>query len=143
MYKIIDTEGNTYCLYKYEKENEFEKMIVQNALSIFGRDGIYFDIKKKIGLSKKGATIPDGYFLDLTFHNDPKLYLVEIELNSHTFMDISASRFCVLEFHRKPINIKLSSTCLLILKIVMKRKQFLLTFSISQSFQIKMSCLIK
>ena len=32
---------------------------------------------------KKGATIPDGYFLDLTFHNDPKLYLVEVELNSH------------------------------------------------------------
>ena len=41
------------------------------------------DIKKLIGTPKKGATIPDGYYLDLTFHNDPRLYLVEVELNSH------------------------------------------------------------
>lgn len=58
-------------------------MIVQNVDKIFGSNGIYFDVKKLIGTPKKGATIPDGYLLDLTFHNDPKLYLVEVELNSH------------------------------------------------------------
>lgn len=83
MYKIVDGKGKTYSQYTYTQESEFEKMIVANIDSIFGKDGIYFDIKKLIGKPKKGATIPDGYYLDLTFHTDPRLYLVEVELNSH------------------------------------------------------------
>ena len=83
MYKIINESGEVYTQYKYLKEVDFEKMIVANSDKIFGSNGIYFDIKKLIGTPKKGATIPDGYFLDLTFHNDPRFYLVEIELNSH------------------------------------------------------------
>ncbi len=83
MYKIIDESGAVYTLYNYENEAAFEAMIVENANAIFGKDGIYFDFKKRIGKPKKGAAIPDGYYLDLTFHNDPKLYLVEVELQSH------------------------------------------------------------
>lgn len=83
MYKIIDESGAVYTQYTYTKETEFERMIVSHAATIFGACGIYFDIKKLIGKPKKGATIPDGYFLDLTFHDDPRLYLVEVELNSH------------------------------------------------------------
>lgn len=83
MYKIINDSGDIYTQYTYLKEDEFEKMIVDHSASIFGSAGIYFDIKKLIGTPKKGATIPDGYYLDLTFHNDPRLYLVEVELNSH------------------------------------------------------------
>ena len=83
MYKIIDENNEVYSQYTYKKEADFERMIVENAETIFGKDGIYFDIKKKIGVNKKGATIPDGYYLDLTFHNAPCLYLVEVELNSH------------------------------------------------------------
>ena len=81
--RIIDESGTVYTQYVYSKETDFEKMIVENSDKIFGSTGIYFDIKKLIGTPKKGATIPDGYFLDLTFHNDPRLYLVEVELNSH------------------------------------------------------------
>lgn len=83
MYKIIDESGAVYTQHTYAKESDFERMIIDHAETIFGSEGIYFDIKKLIGTPKKGATIPDGYFLDLTFHNDPKLYLVEVELNSH------------------------------------------------------------
>lgn len=83
MYKIIDDSNSVYTQYLYSKEADFEKMIVGHAKQIFGASGIYFDFKKLIGTPKKGAAIPDGYFLDLTFHNDPRLYLVEIELNSH------------------------------------------------------------
>lgn len=83
MYKIIDEIGNIYVHHTYVKEADFERMIVANSATIFGEAGIYFDIKKLIGTPKKGAAIPDGYFLDLTFHNDPRLYLVEVELNSH------------------------------------------------------------
>ena len=83
MYKIVDETGNVYTQHTYTKELDFERMIVANATTIFGETGIYFDIKKLIGTPKKGAAIPDGYFLDLTSHNDPRLYLVEVELNSH------------------------------------------------------------
>lgn len=83
MYKIIDESGTTYTLYQYENESKFEAMIINHVNAIFGEDGIYFDIKKLIGKPKKGATIPDGYYLDLTFHNNPRLYLVEVELQKH------------------------------------------------------------
>ena len=83
MHKIVDEKGKTYNLYSYGLESEFEEMVVANVDAIFGKDGIYFEIKKLIGKQKKGATIPDGYYLDLTFHTDPRLYLVEVELNSH------------------------------------------------------------
>jgi len=58
-------------------------MVVEHAETIFGAQGIYFDIKKKIGKSKEGAAIPDGYYLDLKFHVEPVLYFVEIELSDH------------------------------------------------------------
>lgn len=83
MYKIIDEQGDVYTQYVYTKETDFERMIVSHAETIFGSAGIYFDLKKRIGTPKKGAVIPDGYFLDLTFHNDPRLYLVEVELHDH------------------------------------------------------------
>lgn len=83
MYKIIDGEGQIFTQMVYGEETVFEKMIIENAEAIFGKNGLYFNLKKRIGKPKKGAAIPDGYFLDLTFHNDPRLYLVEVELNSH------------------------------------------------------------
>ena len=83
MYKMIDENNQIYTLYSYSQESEYEKMIVDHQTVIFGEEGIYFNIKKLIGTPKKGATKPDGYYLDLTFHTEPKLYLVEIELHQH------------------------------------------------------------
>lgn len=83
MYRIIDHNGILYDQYQYADEAEYEKMIVANAQIIFGSQGIYFDIKKKIGKSKEGAAIPDGYYLDLKFHDAPVLYFVEVELSNH------------------------------------------------------------
>jgi hypothetical protein len=83
MYKIIDDMGILFTEYQYADEAEYEKMVVSNSELIFGAQGIYFDIKKKIGKSKEGAAIPDGYYLDLKFHDEPVLYFVEIELSDH------------------------------------------------------------
>lgn len=77
MYKLITNEG-ILKLYKYNTESEFEDEIIKNKGAIFGEESIYFSTKRKIG-----NTIPDGYWLDLTFHTEPKLYFVEIELESH------------------------------------------------------------
>lgn len=67
MYKIIDDAGNIYNSYSYNLESEFEKIVIANVDYIFGTDGIYFNIKKLIGKPKKGAAIPDGYYLTLPF----------------------------------------------------------------------------
>lgn len=83
MYKLIGNDGEIYKEYSYAKEDEFERVIVENADKIFGKSAIYFDIKKKIGKSNQGAAIPDGYLLDLTSHNTPRLFFVEIELGNH------------------------------------------------------------
>lgn len=83
MYKIVDENGVLYSEYKYSDEAEYEKMVVANSDTIFGRQGIYFDIKKKIGKSKEGAAIPDGYYMDLKFHDEPVVYFVEVELTDH------------------------------------------------------------
>ena len=83
MYKILDDKGVLYKEYEYADEAEYEKIVVANSEMIFGTQGIYFDIKKKIGKSKEGAAIPDGYYLDLKFHDEPNLYFVEIELSDH------------------------------------------------------------
>lgn len=83
MYKIIGGQGEVYNEYQYADEAEYEKMIVANSEMIFGAQGIYFDLKKKIGKSNEGAAIPDGYYLDLKFHDQPMLYFVEIELSNH------------------------------------------------------------
>lgn len=77
MYKLITNEGILEP-YKYSTESEFEEEIIKNKEAIFGEESIYFNTKMKIG-----NTIPDGYWLDLTFHTEPKLYFVEIELESH------------------------------------------------------------
>lgn len=77
MYKIITNHGILEP-YKYSTEQEFEQEIIKNKNAIFGENFIYFDIKKKVG-----NTIPDGYCLDLTFHTEPKLYFVEVEMESH------------------------------------------------------------
>jgi hypothetical protein len=83
MYKILSENGELFSEYEYNSEAEYERMIVDNADTIFGSEGIYFDIKKKIGKPKEGAAIPDGYYLDLKFHDEPMLYFVEIELSDH------------------------------------------------------------
>lgn len=83
MHKIFDGNGILYSEYHYSLEEEYEKMIVKNSEMIFGSKGIYFDIKKRIGKPKEGAAIPDGYYLDLKFHEAPILYFVEIELRNH------------------------------------------------------------
>ena len=71
-----------YSYYEYQSEAEFEAEIVQQYAQIFGDRTIYIDIKKRIG--KGILTIPDGYLIDLSFIDDPRLYIIENELSTHT-----------------------------------------------------------
>lgn len=73
---------------KYFKlESEFENLICENAKRLFGDKSIYIDSKKKINSGELGKTIPDGLLFDFSEKDDPKFYLVEIELSKHRFYD--------------------------------------------------------
>ena len=73
--------NDIYYLKEYQLEKDFEQDVVANYRHIFGNDTIYIDIKKKIG--DNIVTIPDGYLLDFTFPNNPRLYIIENELSVH------------------------------------------------------------
>ncbi len=75
------TENKTYKYYEYNKETEFEKVIVDNSHHIFGKNTVYIDIKKKIG--DNIVTIPDGYLIDFSFTEKPRLYIIENEISTH------------------------------------------------------------
>jgi hypothetical protein len=75
------SDNKTYKYYEYTLEGEFERVIVDNAKQIFGNNTIYLDIKKKIGDSI--ITIPDGYLIDFSFAEKPRLYIIENEISTH------------------------------------------------------------
>jgi len=68
--------------FTYGSEKEFEEDVVMLAEQIFGPSTIYVNVKKRV----RGAdivTIPDGYLIDMTEADEPKLYVIENEIVSH------------------------------------------------------------
>ncbi|MCP4985432.1 MAG: hypothetical protein GY928_04965, partial [Colwellia sp.] len=47
--EILLLNDESYISYQYEKEAEFETVIVENSKEIFGDSSIYIDVKKRIG----------------------------------------------------------------------------------------------
>lgn len=75
-------DGDVLAPYTYAKEAEFERAVVAHAAHLFGPATLYLDVKRRIG-SDRVLTIPDGYLLDFTFPDAPRLYIVENELSTH------------------------------------------------------------
>jgi hypothetical protein len=78
----IFAKGVAYVRVRFGVESDFEKTVASLADQIFGIKAVYLDLKKKI----KGhdiEIIPDGYLLDLTNPEEPKLFVVENEIVSH------------------------------------------------------------
>ena len=75
------SDNKTYKYYEYSLETEFEKVIVDKSKQIFGNNTVYIDIKKKIG--NEIITIPDGYLIDFSFAEKPRLYIIENEISTH------------------------------------------------------------
>jgi hypothetical protein len=75
------SDNRVYRYYEYTLEAEFEKVIVDKSQQIFGKNTVYIDIKKKIG--NEIITIPDGYLIDFSFAEKPRLYIIENEISTH------------------------------------------------------------
>ncbi len=71
-----------YMQYQWDLEDELEKEVIIHSKELFGKESIYIDIKKRIG-GGDILSIPDGYLIDFSFKNDPRLYIIENELSTH------------------------------------------------------------
>ena len=84
---ILIRDKNRYSECKYTTEQEFETEIFKSCSTVFGKDAILIDAKKKIGSQALGNTIPDGFLFDLSDVENPEFYLIEIELEKHDFFN--------------------------------------------------------
>lgn len=78
-------QGKPYREFRFEKEADFEREIVNNASLFFGANTIYIDVKRKIETKNLGNSIPDGFLFDFSDRAEPEFYLVEAELATHDF----------------------------------------------------------
>ncbi|MFZ2025423.1 MAG: hypothetical protein WAV51_04015 [Microgenomates group bacterium] len=80
----ILSNSKKYSLLTFDSEQEFEKTVIDNKISLFGSEAIYIDVKKLQGQDNAHARgIPDGYLIDFIDVNHPQLYFIENELVSH------------------------------------------------------------
>ena len=77
--------NKAYSQYEYSNESEFENEVVKNCKQFFGANSIYIDAKRKIESKNIGASIPDGFLFDFSDKFNPEFYIVEVELESHSF----------------------------------------------------------
>jgi len=66
----------------FNKEADFEKVVEELSDKVFGESTVYLEFKKKIKGNNIGI-IPDGYLIDMTIPNEPKLFVIENEIVSH------------------------------------------------------------
>lgn len=85
-----------YIEFPYDKESDLEDSVNEIKDTIFGSARIYLDDKKKIGQKGGINNLPDGYLIDLTNNQDPKIFVVENDLASHQHLKHIAVQ--ILEF---------------------------------------------
>lgn len=93
---MLWNEKEKYLDKPYENEADFEKAVNEVKSALFGQTRIYLDDKKKIGKKGRTSNLPDGYLIDLTNSQDPKIYVVENDLASHQHLKHIAVQ--ILEF---------------------------------------------
>lgn len=77
-------KNKQFNLLDFESENEFEKAVIDNSKFLFGKNSIYIDVKKRIGVhASYNKGVPDGYLIDFSSKKQPQLYFIENELSTH------------------------------------------------------------
>ena len=93
---MLWNKSNSFVEYPFDKESELENSVNEVKTKLFGKNRIYLDDKKKIGKTGKTQNLPDGYLIDLSNANDPKIFVVENDLASHQHLKHIAVQ--ILEF---------------------------------------------
>jgi predicted transport protein len=85
MQTVLYSSGKRYDEKSFNKEKDFEKLVIDHSKTLFGKNSIIIDTKKKIESQFMGGTIPDGFLFDLSDINNPEFYIIEVELAKHSF----------------------------------------------------------
>lgn len=80
---ILVTPQGIFKLYQFDTEEKFERCVVSQVETIFGRSCVYLDCKRRIGKPGTRQSIPDAYLIDFSSQREPKLFVVETEIASH------------------------------------------------------------
>lgn len=80
---IIDDKR--YVETDFRLEEDFEKMVCEQAKTLFGKDTLYINAKHKLKDVPLGASIPDGFLFDFSDPENPEFYIIEVELKGHDF----------------------------------------------------------
>lgn len=76
-----------YSERQFSRESDIEQLVVDNSKTLFGKNSLYVDAKKKIDNKAFGGVIPDGFLFDLSDTKNPEFYIVEVELSKHNFFN--------------------------------------------------------
>lgn len=79
---MIDKSKSFFYPHQNFLEKEFEEHVIKLADLMFGEQSIYLNIKKLVK-GEDVSAIPDGYLLDFSDPQRPRLFFVENELVSH------------------------------------------------------------
>ena len=77
--------GKRFNELPFQNEDEFERLVLENSGMLFGEKSLYIDLKSRVEGRALGSAIPDGILIDFRDPEDPKFYLVEVELSEHDF----------------------------------------------------------
>lgn len=81
---LIILGDKKYHLCQFDLEEDFEREIVNHAEEIFGKDSLLIDVKKKLKSRKSSiVSIPDGYVINVSTPDKPRLFILENELAEH------------------------------------------------------------
>lgn len=85
MKSSIFMNGEKFTETDFNRESDFENLVVQKSKLLFGENTIYFNLKNKIKSQSLGNSIPDGFLFDFKDKENPEFYIVEVELAQHDF----------------------------------------------------------
>lgn len=77
---MILVDGVKYELWKPQKEEMLEEIVIEHSKEIWGANSLYFE-KKKLRTGAGKVSIPDGFVV--IFESRPHWHIVEVELSSH------------------------------------------------------------
>ena len=78
-------DGEKFTEIDFNREEDFENLVIEKSKILFGANTIYFNLKNKIKSQSLGNSIPDGFLFDFKDKENPEFYLVEVELAKHDF----------------------------------------------------------
>ena len=82
---MLTIDNVRYRLWVPDDEEKFAQFVIEHIKDIFGGNSEYFDLKRKIRSRGGIGSIPDGYVI--TFGKNPRWYVVELEISSHSLYD--------------------------------------------------------